>query len=400
MYINPLYFTIVVPETRSKIINKSVINLISNFLNILILLGTFQGVITATLLYRLKPRGQANTILALFTLLISLACLNIYFLLAVKSLNPFLRVFGEIIPLIILMPIGPLVYFYVKALLYPEFKLSKKNRPHFYSIIIDLIPYLASTILLLGNYFDFVTINYNEQWKIFVDTYFIYSDIPRWISLAIYLWLTYKMLNNYEASKKEYNTFRWAKRFTSGMSLFTLIWLFHLVPYVIPSLSDELLALVGWYPIYMPLVVLIYWIGISGFIMGLKSNQSISKKLSPAEIKNVMDGLDKAMKKDKLYLNPTLKLNDIVKHIEVPQKTISAVLNQHSQKTFKEFINGYRIEEFKLRLLKNNSEKLTLIGVAFECGFNSEATFHRVFKKSVHLSPKEFLQKHSINRVK
>ena len=102
------------------------------------------------------------------------------------------------------------------------------------------------------------------------------------------------------------------------------------------------------------------------------------------------------MEEELLFLNPSLKLNDIVKHIGKPQKIVSAVLNQHIGKTFNEYINEYRIETFKSRLLSENSEHLTITGIAFECGFNSQATFQRTFKVLTQLSPKEFQQRHSI----
>ena len=101
------------------------------------------------------------------------------------------------------------------------------------------------------------------------------------------------------------------------------------------------------------------------------------------------------MIKDRLFLNPNLKLQDIVNHTNVSQKIISAVLNQHIGKTFNEFVNSYRIEEFKSRLLGENDQNLTITGIAFECGFNSQATFQRTFKAFTQLSPKEFQQKHS-----
>jgi AraC-like DNA-binding protein len=38
-------------------------------------------------------------------------------------------------------------------------------------------------------------------------------------------------------------------------------------------------------------------------------------------------------------------------------------------------------------------DNITLLGIAFDAGFNSKATFNRAFKKSTSLSPKEYVQK-------
>jgi AraC-like DNA-binding protein len=91
-----------------------------------------------------------------------------------------------------------------------------------------------------------------------------------------------------------------------------------------------------------------------------------------------------------MFLDPELTLSHVVKATGIRQKTISAVLNQHAGKSFNEFVNQYRIEELKKRLLKSQSH-LTITGIAFECGFNSQATFQRTFKQFTGVSPTEFL---------
>lgn len=42
---------------------------------------------------------------------------------------------------------------------------------------------------------------------------------------------------------------------------------------------------------------------------------------------------------------------------------------------------------------KGEHKKSTLIGIAYDCGFNSKATFNRAFKKNTGKSPKEFIEK-------
>ena len=59
---------------------------------------------------------------------------------------------------------------------------------------------------------------------------------------------------------------------------------------------------------------------------------------------------------------------------------------------FNDFINHYRIEAVKEKLQKEEHKTSTLLGIAFDCGFNSKATFNRAFKKSIDLSPKDYLK--------
>lgn len=222
----------------------------------------------------------------------------------------------------------------------------------------------------------------------------MYVDIPRWISLAIYVWLSYQLLH--KSQFKETKRFQWAKRFTFGFIIFSVIWLFHLILYIIPSLSDTLLNSVGWYPVYIPLIVLVYWLGINGYIIGYNtfSKTKLQSGLSRDVVEKTISSLEHSMKNEQLYLNPMLKLNDLVIHFGVSQKVLSAVLNQYLGKSFNEYVNTFRVEEFKSRLLTKNSKNLTITGIALECGFNSQATFQRTFKAMTNQSPKEFQESH------
>jgi AraC-like DNA-binding protein len=96
------------------------------------------------------------------------------------------------------------------------------------------------------------------------------------------------------------------------------------------------------------------------------------------------------MEREKPFLNPQLTLSDLSRQIGVGSNVLSFVINDRFGKNFNDFINEYRIEEVKNRLSGGAAENLSLLGVAFECGFNSKATFNRAFKKAVGASPKEF----------
>ena len=63
---------------------------------------------------------------------------------------------------------------------------------------------------------------------------------------------------------------------------------------------------------------------------------------------------------------------------------------------FNDFINHYRIEAVKEKLSAGEHNTTTLLGIAYDCGFNSKATFNRAFKKSTTLSPNEYLKKNDL----
>ncbi len=97
------------------------------------------------------------------------------------------------------------------------------------------------------------------------------------------------------------------------------------------------------------------------------------------------------MDEGRLYLEPELTLASLSKRLQENTTQVSATINAAFGKNFNEFINGYRVEHFKKEIAKPENKHITLLGIAFDCGFNSKATFNRVFKKTEGISPKEYL---------
>lgn len=362
-----------------------------NPLDIIILLGAIQGFIISFLLYFKREKIYANKLLAALLFLISLACLNIYLLnLQITKGSTFWSIFSLIVPLVIAMPMGPLIYFYVQSLQSPSFKLNRSHRIHFYSVIIDLLPSLIGIVFVLGALLHWIDKSDFSKWGNFLDSYNTYADFPRWLSATVYIGLAWKKLREF----RQLDAAAWPKQFVIGLGIFQIVWLLHLVPYLIPSLSDALLDWVGWYPIYIPLAVMVYWLGFNGYLKARP--QTNTKTLDPSVVSSTMDALQKAMQQDRIYLNPELTLSEVVRATGIPQKTISAVLNQHQGKSFNEFVNEFRVMEVKNKLLKSGNAHLTITGIAFECGFNSQATFQRTFKQFTGVSPTEFLAQKSL----
>ncbi|MFA8451033.1 MAG: helix-turn-helix domain-containing protein [Bacteroidales bacterium] len=96
------------------------------------------------------------------------------------------------------------------------------------------------------------------------------------------------------------------------------------------------------------------------------------------------------MEQKKPYLNCDLHIQDIAVALEVPVHVLSFILNHHLEKNFFDFINYYRIEEVKRRLHDSKYDALTIIAIAFDCGFNSKASFNRLFKKNTGITPSQY----------
>jgi AraC-like DNA-binding protein len=154
-----------------------------------------------------------------------------------------------------------------------------------------------------------------------------------------------------------------------------------------------------YYPIELTLVGLIYWITFAGYhrnkIIHIKPLKQVGPSLDPELAERCRTLLQESMAPQKMYLDPELTVGKVADHIKLPQKVVSAFINQHLNQSFNDYINHYRVEEVKARLLRNSDQHLTISGIAFDCGFNSQATFQRAFKNFAKQSPKEFLAQHA-----
>lgn len=374
----------------------------TSFLDTLILLGAIQGFITATLLFVSKRNKTSAKLLGWVVLLMSMCNLNLYLDGKQFPNNSWFNILFNIIPLVVVMPMGPLIYYYTKSSLDKDYKVSKRDKRHYFALIIDIVPQLIVIFYLIALVFG-INRKYGPMLGFFIDEYNVYSDIPRWASVTTYVLLAYAYLKKAgkSSSAAQLNAnFKWLKTFLTIFVVFQVIWFLYLVPYVIPSLNGKLMSMVDWYPVYIPLTILIYIAGIRGYIQVQQEVQKEKKEVATiqftGEVANdIISRLETAMQKDKLYLDPSLNLANVSAHIAIPHKTISAVLNQHLGKSFNEFVNEYRVSEIKSRLLQTESEKFTIAGLAYECGFNSQPTFQRAFKSITGKTPTEFLSTYS-----
>jgi AraC-like DNA-binding protein len=233
-----------------------------------------------------------------------------------------------------------------------------------------------------------------QAWGRFIDDYNVYADIPRWGSVTLYLWLSARYLAGAGTENDAYR--RWLRQFIRLFLVFQAIWFIYLVPYVIPSLTNKVLDTVDWYPVYIPLVILIYCLGLKGYLMAPEATPAVRKAVAPPPVELVAEAvplLRRAMEQDHLYLEPDLNLALLSRHTGLPQKTISLVLNQHLQKSFNEFVNGYRVEAFKQKINQPEQDNMTILALALDAGFNSQATFQRAFRSNTGMSPREYMNR-------
>jgi AraC-like DNA-binding protein len=165
-------------------------------------------------------------------------------------------------------------------------------------------------------------------------------------------------------------------------------------------LSEGLSYAQAWYK-FFAWGILLYVISIGGYYTRLPEKQAPAfepdavapdaEAGKPIEDSALQSQLQAFMNEKRPFLESELTLNELAGQVRMSPAALSRLLNQQFGQNFNDFVNAYRVAEVKRQLADPANAHLSLLGIAFSCGFNSKATFNRAFKKITGASPSDFL---------
>ncbi|WP_299677197.1 AraC family transcriptional regulator [uncultured Tenacibaculum sp.] len=379
-------------------------NLYSTPLFILVLQALlFSGLL---LIKYFKNNNTSNLILAVILLLVSYQqiCYTVGFMGWYNTYRT-TKINYWLIP--ISLALAPMIYFYVKSITQSNFKFKKSDISHFIMILI-LILFRVSIYIYDALQPGFHE-NQNGVLKIAVDEKIV-QPILVFLDFAVmllYLAFTFQLFFNYRKKINQFfsNTYKLELNWVlSFLVVFSVLFLYSSIQTVINIAFVELSYTQQWWLNLLMAVSMLY-IGIRGYFTDTNKLNNLNfefnpdqkqeklatdkKKISEQEIQMI----DEYMKVEKPYLNSELNLSDLASNLQMHRSQLSQIINQGYDKNFNDFINEFRVNAFKEELKKGSHKELSLLGIALDCGFNSKATFNRVFKKLTQTSPTEFLQK-------
>ena len=120
---------------------------------------------------------------------------------------------------------------------------------------------------------------------------------------------------------------------------------------------------------------------------------SRKKLISDHEFEPLKQRLITLMETEKPYLDGDLNLLKLSDRVQINAHQLSYLLNNGFQENFFYFVNKYRVEHAKKMLIDDSFQKLSILGIAFESGFNSKTAFNTIFKKMTDMTPSEFRKK-------
>ncbi len=101
------------------------------------------------------------------------------------------------------------------------------------------------------------------------------------------------------------------------------------------------------------------------------------------------------LEKEKFFLDPTLTLETLAHQLKTSRTELSRIINKERGMNFYDFINTFRVEEFKRRLFLEEYRNCNILEVALDSGFNAKSTFNKVFKNITGLTPLQYKKSES-----
>lgn len=122
----------------------------------------------------------------------------------------------------------------------------------------------------------------------------------------------------------------------------------------------------------------------------IKVNESSNQRtelLSSADLISLKASLSGLMEKEKPYLDNELSLTKLAEALNITPHQLSFLLNEGFGQNFYQYVNSFRVDAAKAMLLNPEFAHLSILGLAFEAGFNSKSSFNTVFKQHTGLTP-------------
>jgi len=305
----------------------------------------------------------------------------------------------------LLMLHGPFLFLYISALIENKTHFNKLTLLHFipfllfnlFIIIVSFFPETADRISLvhmkteheapfLFNFFLLLTV-------ISGPVYFI-------LSILLFRKLDINIFNNF--SSLENVNLDWLRKlvFTFGI-IWSLLMIFTTIHHVFQMFSwtfcthgltlslSVFIILIGYYGLKQKEIFIQYPDIKTEYITEQKAKYA-GTFLKDSDIEEYVGIIKNYMVTQKPYLDADISLPELANKLDIPSHHLSRIINEQFGANFFDFINQYRVEEVKARIGNPEYQHLSLLGIAFDSGFNTKSAFNRVFKKIAGVTPSEY----------
>lgn len=331
-----------------------------HFLQVFILIGAAQGFLLATAVLKRSSSKNQNWLLGLALIVLSFRLVIYPF----RSISE--AAFWEFISqfsLLSLLLLGPLIYLFVL------FKITGRQYVRKYHLL-HLLPFVIYITHLILPVFQ-------------LPLCYSYATL---VSGTLYGGISTFLVFRSASGKYGIPGIQHVQSRLYSLSLPLLV-----IPLAIFGLIDLSYNILSVHPATLPylgLTVLLYRMGFRSmsdpqtFYRALLMADS-QKQVDPDKLKQLLY----AVESEKVYLDQDLNIQSLSILTGLSRHDISLLTNQGLGQTFNEFINQYRVEEAKHKLLDKECGHLSIEGIGQDSGFKSRSHFNSTFKLATGMSP-------------
>ncbi|RYY56840.1 MAG: helix-turn-helix domain-containing protein [Chitinophagaceae bacterium] len=330
--------------------------------------------------------------------------------------------------------IGPVIFFYIQALLNPAFRFTRKSLVHLVPGLVYLAWSLAVVItdqVVLDDYY-FLAEGEDPDFE----TWYQLTGVASMLCYLVASLRYYQLFRTFivqVTSNADNFVFRWIRNF---LLAFLVMLVIRIVFFVAGFFTDLDYWSTWWY--YLVFAIIFYYIAITGYANSIESGISFATRLvhyKPVFLLNVPDtgsegeaappdtglvprlpdlliGFETGtpasaqvapataelkgriadlLAGEQVFRNPELSLAVLARKLNSNISMVSKAVNQGFGMNFNDLVNKHRIDAVIAALDAGGHKTQTLLGIAYDAGFNSKATFNRAFKKATGKSPKDYL---------
>ncbi|MDN3637492.1 helix-turn-helix transcriptional regulator [Simiduia curdlanivorans] len=295
---------------------------------------------------------------------------------------------------------GPLLYLFVRSLLYKDFTLARQNLWH-------LLPLALYAFLLV---ITFYSLDFSSRYQLIETQHIAYS------SPFLYFDAASKYLRVFYACVGLLMVMNYGRRLQDSVANINrqdLVWL--------KAMMLTMLLLYGMDALLLSVKLAGLWqqnfnmnllndLGVSAYHLNfIAINILVLLKFSRFETVEAIDSpevhgaeaedpeeleaiarMEAGMQDPEIYAIANITLDKLASALDITPRKLSGLLKFHYKMNFYEFVNRHRVEQAKIRLADPAQDHKSIIDIFYEVGFNSKSVFNTFFKRMENMTPSQY----------
>jgi AraC-like DNA-binding protein len=344
----------------------------------------------SALLLNKKQKSNSDVILLLWMLLLA-AHLSLFYLNYFGDIPPYL--IGMHLPMPLLQAV--FLYLYVASVTNQFPKKKTISLAHLLPTLLSYL-FLVPFFLLPAEEKAIILENrgkgYSELFGL-INLYLIFASGVVYVCWSSYLIYTHKKNIRNQFSDIEDINLKWLQLLIYGIGgIWVIVIFFNNDTYIFTGVSIFVI-LIGFFGVQQRDI---FSNENTVFKEKTTSNSPTKKEkyatsgLSTEIAENLYKNLIEQLTKESYYTESSLSLNDLAQKLDISPNYLSQIINEKEEKNFFDFINAFRVTEFKRLIAIPTNQQYTLLALAYDCGFNSKSSFNRSFKKHTGFTPSQY----------